>query len=377
MGTAYTPGLKVSPYASVRKMRRLPRKGEVLVQVGDPVHPDTVVARAMLPGNMAIVKVAGQLGVDADEVEPLLRYQVGDTVQKGDLLAEVKGFLGMFKNFAHAPTGGTIETFSPVTGNLGIREPSVPLDVTAYVEGEVVEVMPGDGCVVEARGAFIQGIFGVGGERQGTVYMAVDRPEDTLDADRITPEMAGRIVVGGALVTLDALRKASEAGVSAVVAGGIVDVDVEAYVGHSIGVAITGQEDVVTTLIITEGFGPITMARRTFDLLRTHNGRRASVNGATQIRAGVIRPEVIIPLEAPAAAATASLNGEDGSSALEIGTPIRLIREPYFGELARVTALPPELALIPSGARVRVLEAELRDGRRAVVPRANVEIIEG
>lgn len=377
MGTAYTPGLKVSPYTAIRKLRRLPRKGDVLVNVGDRVQPGTVVARAMLPGNMAIVKVAGVLGVDADEVEHLLRFQVGDTVNKGDLLAETKSFFGMFKNFAHSPTSGLVETFSAVTGNMGIREPSIPLDVSAYVEGHVVEVMPEDGCVVEARGAFIQGIFGVGGERQGIVRVVVDAPGDTLGADLITPELKGHIVVGGSLVTHEALRKASEVGVSAVVAGGIIDVDVETYVGHSIGVAITGQEDVVTTLVVTEGFGPITMAQRTFDLLRAHNGRMASVNGATQIRAGVIRPEVIIPLEAAEAGTHPSPNGDEDSHALEIGTPIRLIREPYFGELASVTALPPELTPIPSGAMVRVLEAELRDGRRAIVPRANVEIIEG
>jgi hypothetical protein len=266
-----------------------------------------------------------------------------------------------------------VETFSGITGNVGIREASIPLDVTAYVEGTVVEVMPEDGCVVEARGAFIQGIFGVGGERQGAVQVVTAGPEDVLTAEIITPAMAGRIIVGGALVTGDALAKAAETGVAAVVAGGVVDTDVEAYVGHSIGVAITGQEDVNTTLIITEGFGRLTMARRTFDLLRANEGRLASVNGATQIRAGVIRPEVIIPLEA---AAQPPPESPDGDHALDVGTPIRVIREPYFGELATVAALPPELTQIPSGALVRVLDATLADGRTVTVPRANVEILE-
>jgi hypothetical protein len=372
MGTAYTPGLKVSPYAVIRKTRRLPRKGDVLVNLGDHVHPDTVVARAMLPGNMSIVKVVAHLGVEPGEVEALLQVKLGDRVEKGQMLAQTKGFLGMFKSESRAPVSGQLETFSHVTANLGIREASVPLDVTAYVEGEVVEVMPEDGCVVEARGAIIQGIFGVGGERLGQVHMVVDSPEKRLTPDLLTPECKGRVVVGGSLVTSEALARAAELGVAAVVVGGIVDVDVETYVGHSIGVAITGQEDVGTTLIITEGFGPITMARRTFDLLAGHEGRTASVNGATQIRAGVIRPEVIIPLDTGPAA---SGDGAD-SHTLDIGTPIRIIREPYFGQLASVAGLPPELTRIPSGAMVRVLEADLRDGRRVVVPRANVEIIE-
>ena len=62
---------------------------------------------------------------------------------------------------------------------------------------------------------------------------------------------------------------------------------------------------------------------------------------------------------------------------LEPGTPIRIIREPYFGKLARVTALPPQPQVVPSGAVVRVLEAELEGGERVIVPRANVEIMAG
>lgn len=376
MGSAYTPGLKVSPFTAIRKVRRLPRKGEVLVRVDDHVHPDTVVARALLPGNMTIVKVAGQLGVDAEEVERLLAVRVDDEVQAGQVLAEAKSFFGMFKARATAPVGGVVETFSSVTGNLGIREAPIPLNVDAYVEGVVVDVMPGDGCVVEAHGAFVQGIFGVGGERQGVIHVVVEDAADVLTADLVREDHTGCILIGGALVTGNALRRASELGVAAVVAGGIVDTDVESYVGHSIGVAITGKEDVVSTLVITEGFGHITMARRTFDLLKRHEGRRASVNGATQIRAGVIRPEVIIPLGRHMEASEARPDNGRDENALEVGTPIRLIREPYFGQIARVAALPPELTRIPSGALVRVLQAELRDGAKVTVPRANVEIIE-
>jgi hypothetical protein len=123
--------------------------------------------------------------------------------------------------------------------------------------------------------------------------------------------------------------------------------------------------------MITEGFGTIPMARRTFALLQELAGSPASINGATQIRAGVIRPELIVPRERPADTAAPPRDGHE----LAIGTPIRLIREPHFGELATVTALPPEPQTIPSGATVRVLEAALPSGEHVTVPRANVEII--
>ena len=62
---------------------------------------------------------------------------------------------------------------------------------------------------------------------------------------------------------------------------------------------------------------------------------------------------------------------------LEVGSSIRVIREPYFGMVGTVTKLPHEPVEIPTGAVVRILEAELADGTTVSVPRANVEIIEG
>jgi len=127
--------------------------------------------------------------------------------------------------------------------------------------------------------------------------------------------------------------------------------------------------------MVTEGFGTIDMAKRTFELFRSLQGKTASINGATQIRAGVIRPEVVVPLsDAPTTIAKDDSDTESGQ--LTFGTPIRVIREPYFGILGSVTGLPEKLQKVESETMVRVLEAKLEDGRTVTVPRANVEILE-
>jgi hypothetical protein len=59
-----------------------------------------------------------------------------------------------------------------------------------------------------------------------------------------------------------------------------------------------------------------------------------------------------------------------------VGTRIRLIREPYFGQFATVTAMPAELHNIETEAMVRVAEVKLDSGDTVLVPRANVEIIQ-
>lgn len=383
MASAYTPGLTVTRATVVRKVRRLPIEGEVLVREGDRVRPEDVVARAFLPGDPHTVNVANLLGAVAQDVPGHMVKRQGDPVEAGEVIARSRGLFGLGAREVRSPITGTVELVSGITGQVTLREPPVPVEVRAYIHGRVAEVMPREGVVVEARGALVQGIFGVGGERSGVLRVAVERPDDVLDAGDVRPDDAGRVLVGGALVTAAALRRAAEAGVTGIVVGGIVDTDLVAFVGHDIGVAITGEEDVPFTLILTEGFGPMPMAERTFRLLRELSGREASINGATQIRAGVLRPEVIVTsaegpdgLEAPRGPEAAESQAAP-AAALEVGTPVRVIREPHFGRLGVVTELPAELVPIETEARVRVVRVRLEGGEEVTIPRANVEIVSG
>jgi hypothetical protein len=374
LGSAYTPGLTVSGDTVVRRTRRLPIKGEVLVKVGDIVGPDDIVARAMLPGPQQAIKLAEELGVEAGEVKGFFKLKIGDSVEAGQLVAETKGmFGGWFRKEVHSKHTGTIESISEITGHVLVREPSLPVEIPAYIRGTVAEAIPSEGAVIEARCAMVQGIFGVGGERNGPVRLAVATPDDLLEAKHVLEDDKGKVLVGGSGVTLEAVRRAVQVGAVGIVVGAVRDVDLTEFLGYDIGVAITGQEDISLTLVATEGFGKLRMAQRTFDLLKSLEGRQASVNGATQIRAGVIRPEIIVPFTQSADAGQA----QEPILALAPGTPIRVIREPYFGRLGKVTGLPSQPQTVDSGARVRVLQAKLDDGQEVTVPRANVEIIAG
>jgi hypothetical protein len=370
MPTAYTPGLQVTDHTIIRKVRRLPLKGDVTAAVGQRVGARDVVARALLPGNLQAVRAADQLGVSPAELLRLLKKHEGDTVTAGEVLAETKGLFGLFGTKFAAPATGAIEYISAVTGTLGLREPAVPLELTAYLAGTVDEVMPEEGVAISTRGALVQGIFGVGGERHGRLLTVADGPDAPLDEARLTDACAGCVLLGGATTNVAQMRKAAEVGAVALIVGAVSDAVLRAYLGFDIGVAITGQEDVPLTLILTEGFGQLPMAARTFVLLNGLQGREASVNGATQIRAGVIRPEIIVPHEDDATEAPPAANSE-----LRPGVRVRLIREPYFGRFATVRTLPPELHQIETEAMVRVVEIDL-DGETALVPRANVEIIQ-
>jgi len=378
MAHSYTPGLRVTPRTVVRKRRILPIPGEVLVQEGQAVTAATVIAKADLPGKVHTVNVVNVLGIVPQEIRRYMVKREGDPVQEGEPIAENRPIIKWLKTRVPAPVTGTVESVSEVTGQVFLREPPKPLALSAYLDGIVVETLAGQGASVETTCSLVQGIFGIGGEATGTIAMGVTDREAVLTPERITDAHRGTILVGGSLIGRDGLARAKQVGVYAIVVGGIHDLDLRALLGRDLGVAITGTEQVGFTLIISEGFGQIAMAKRTFDLLASKAGQRASCSGATQIRAGVIRPEVIIPLEQGSQFTVHSrdIGVASAGGGLKVGDHIRIIREPYFGRICRVATLPAELHLLPTESKARVLEAELDDGQRVLVPRANVELLE-
>jgi hypothetical protein len=373
MSQAYAPALEVSAATHIEKVRELPLPGKSLVAVGDFVaHGDTVLT-AELPGDLMVVRIADRLGFEPEDVLPNCVFKEGDTIVAGQVLCEMKTFFGLFSSQVVSPVSGVVEFFTPRNAHLGIRQAPKPVSVNAYVSGEVVSIESGKRVAIRATGALIQGVFGVGGECHGTIVV-LDAPLSEVITVAILEsareKLAGAVLIGGSCFSLAAITYAAAAGVKAIVTGSIDAETLSSYVGKDIGVSITGDEDIPTTLIITEGFGSLPLSQRVFDLAATLQGKQASVNGATQVRAGATRPEVIVCNESPS-----SEVGESKTRILSPGVAIRMIRVPYFGAFAEVVELPHDLQEIESGAKVRVLKARLSDGREVIVPRANVELI--
>jgi len=370
---AYTPGLKIKSIEQVSKERVLPIEGTVIVEMGDAVDFDSILARTEIPGDAEILNVTEILGVDPGDVFDYSLKKEGDTFEEGELLAKNVAFWGLVKNFVYAPFSGTIESVSGLTGQIIVRQHNVPLEINAYIKGKVVKVLPKKGAVIETKAAFIQGIFGFGGENHGEIAVAVESPEELLTEEKVGLEHQGKVIVGGSGITGEAYQRALEVGVKGIVVGGLDVEDLIEILGEDIGVAITGEENIDITVIATEGFGALPISERTFNLLKNMEGKMSAINGATQIRAGVLRPEIIIPYDNPD---EMDESKEEFSDGMIKGSLVRVIRAPYFGEIAKVKDLPINLQRVESGSSVRVIELELEDGRVVTVPRANVEIIE-
>ncbi len=368
MAQAFTPGLTRAAGLKIVKTRRLPLLGQTLFKVGDSISAEDVVARTELPGPVSVLKISHRLGCQPNELKEFMSVGEGDSISNGQVIAQSKGFMGFFKSEFKSTTDGTIESISKVNGQVYVRGNPIPVEMKGYIDGKIVEVMKDEGVMVETVATMVQGIFGVGGETGGRLVFGVKSPEETLSPSDVNPEMKDAIVIAGACLRQDTIKKAKDVGVRGLVGGALHDKDLRSLLGYDIGVAITGNENIGITLITTEGFGDIEMDSNTWTLLKSCEGKRASINGATQIRAGVLRPEIIIPTPE-----IKSQKSDSGAGSLELGTKVVVIRNPYFGMTGTVSELIVEPQRLESEAKVRVLKVKFDDGKEAMVPRANIE----
>ncbi len=316
--------------------------------------------------------VAFDLGVKPRDLAKFMTCKVGDEVKRGEIIAKKGDMAAYYTRTSKAPVSGVITNINLNTGFVTISRPFKEVVVNAYLRGKVGSIIPKRGAVVEVPAVRLTGIFGVGKEHHGELRVIVDGPGDILTEDRITPDCEGKILVGGSMATNEAIKRAVEIGAKGIIAGTASYLNVIQSLGVKLGVGITGQEEIGMTLILMEGFGKLDMRAEVFEVLKAMDGRLACINGATQIRAGAIRPEVVVPFpEYAGEFAQERMVYED----LVKGLRVRVINDPHFGAKGKIVELPREPVVIETEAKVPVAVVELEDGRTVTVPRANVEIL--
>jgi hypothetical protein len=281
---------------TIRKERRIPSRGDVLVGLGDAVQPDTLVARGIVTNpDVREIKLYVPLDVDPEQTRDYMLKAEGDAVERDEVIAIRRSFFGRQTRVARSPITGTVESYSPRSGRALIRGAPIRVETVAHIPGKVVQIIDAEGAVIEGRGYRFEGAFGVGGEARGTIAVAGENRQEPLTASDINESHKGSVVVGGSIVTLDALKAAQKAGVKAIITGGVDQKDLTYFIGREIGLGVTGDEGVGLTLILLGGFGVNPISTDAFSFLKDHEGRLACVDGSTQIRSRIIRPEIIVP----------------------------------------------------------------------------------
>ena len=97
-------GPRVQEETLVGKVRRIPTQGEVLVNKGDVVTPETLVVRGMvLNPDIREVKIYVQLAVDPPEVEKYMLKEKGQEVKENEAIAIHRSFFGRSTRVCRSP----------------------------------------------------------------------------------------------------------------------------------------------------------------------------------------------------------------------------------------------------------------------------------
>ncbi len=403
----------------LRRERRLPVPGEVLVRAGQRVEPSEVIAQGTLPSEPVSVNIAADLDLSPAAAARRLRVSVGQQVEQGGILAQ-RGGLG--SRASRSPVAGTFAGYDPATGIGLINTPVEPVSVQAHIKGIVTDLIPHYGAVIETPATLIRGIFGVGGEQHGVLKVIVTGNDEPVTADIVDARVAYAIVLGGSEVTAGALRRMIELGARGLITGSIHASELADFLGYSTelralrtltrthlrlpgdGVSYGDGRPPATNiwrlgassaasngwdfpppnpgmpspvppdfvLVVTEGFGSAPMCPRTFELLAAYDGQEIAIDGTTRLRWGLARPEIIIPL----ARTTPVRFLEEGGPKLAVGTNVRLLAHDYLGQIAQVTGLPIGPRTADSGIITLVADVQVPGGQRLRVPTVNLEVLE-
>lgn len=365
--TQLVPSLKLAPHETICKVRELPLAGKILVKVGEDVTENTLVAETSLPGDLQIIRLPEITGLLPETIIRHLKIKVADKIKTDQIIFERAGLFGWFKSQVKAPINGTIEFISEKSAHIGIRLEPKLMQIKAFIAGTVTKVDQNLAVHISTEATVLQGIFGVGKEKIGNLEVLPLATNQALLAENIPEDCQNKILVGGSYTDITAITKAAKLGAVGLICASIEDATLKAYLGYQLGLPITGHEEIPLTIIILEGFGRLDFQSEKLALLNKLNGRLASISGATQIRAGALRPEIIIS-KTPLAAEPEKSRG------LVVGQKIKLIRHPYFGKTALITELPKDLHPLETKALARVLKAQLENGEIITVPRQNVEL---
>jgi len=259
------------------------------------------------------VKISDRLGIKPKHLKGYLKVREGDFVYTGDLLAACRldrankthtmmtDKMSADKmadpvdrqadsatyNSILAPTTGSVTDIDIKKGTITIHYNKIPLRHLAGVTGEISDVIPDREVDIKYSGYKIQGIVGFGSQAMGKLQYYEN-------ISKVKAPEGNAILVINQQIDLAGLNKIAELGYKGLIAPSIHYRQLTAFTGEDIGVALTGNENIPFPIVITQGFGNFPMPEEYCKFFQQKTGSHIFIDGHTQIRAGVIRPQIII-----------------------------------------------------------------------------------
>ncbi len=348
----------VSPYIIIRREVNLPDEalGIIRVRNGATVDIRDVVANGVMSIGYIIVEAANYLGIKTPkELNDLMLVEVGNLVEEGQILAGRSATRG---RRVPAPTRGIISAVD--NGRIIMQKMPDLLDLEAGVRGRVTQVRQGISVTIEATGAQIHGIWGNGKRIISALRKEPEMGLQTATNDMLEMRFSGIVMFTRTPITARSFQVMQEQTLAGIIAPSM-DTNLIELAMQAEGV-----------ILLTEGFGNMSMNPTTFNILEEFDGQQVTVDGHRPNRWETRYPEVLI-----------NVQGRDGQRptrpnvmlSLRAGMSVRLTREPFLGQTGSIINLPKKPVLLDNGLRVPCAEVQLVAGETLFVPLANLEIL--
>ena len=341
------------PLTLVRRERTLPHPGKVLARTGQKVSALDVLAETNINPEYQWLDIAHMLGISPAKTERYMQCQAGDQLARGDVIA---GPYGISNRVVRAPK--ECRVILAGDGQVLLEEVAKPFQLQAGIPGDVVELIPDFGAVIETTGALIQGVWGNGLINYGLMAVLAKKPDHPLVASDLDVSLRGSVVLSGPCQDVEALKLADELSLRGMILSSIsLDLVPVASKAHY-------------PIILIEGFGVRPYNPAAYKLLVTNNRREVALNAEDWNAFTGARPEIVIPLPAPGRTTAPAETGAFGPEKV-----VRVLRAPHNGQIGTIVSLKGNTSF-PIGLYDNALEVRLDDGNVLDLPMANLELIQ-
>jgi hypothetical protein len=336
----------------IQRTRIFPGRGDVLVRVGQKVDASDPIAQFIPEEKFAILNIRKELNLKSTEdSRRAINVKIGDKLKKGDEIAQSSG---SFSRSVRAQYEA--EVINIIGSQVILRLSQIPKTILAGFESIVTEILPFRGVVVETNGALIQGVWGNQKAVSGPIISNMKDVFEELTPGKIDVTFRGSIVFGGYCADSDVLKAA-------------VDLNIKGLILSSMSASLaTAAMNCSIPIILLEGFGPLPVNERAYELIKTNEKKVASLNAIYDVKK-FEKPEIIIQLPVDA------IPPSDGLE-LKTGAVVRINSGTSQGKAAVVRKINETKTMLPSGFRAICAIVETKDEDLISIPLANLDILE-
>jgi hypothetical protein len=346
------PVSHILPLTTIQRRRFLPMAGKVLVRAGQEVTADEVIATTDAFASHISLDLERGLGVPRGKITQYLKRKVGDEVSEGAVIANRSGMLG---RSVRAPRAGKIVTVGG--GQVLLQVSQKPFQLKAGIPGTVIQVEADYGAIIQATGAWVQGVWGNGKVSTGSLSLAVEQPNQAITTKDLDPSLRGQILLAGYCVDPKVFEELMHFKMRGLILGSMST--------RLIPMAMKMPYPVM----VLDGFGSLGINMAAFRLLSSNIEREASLNAAVFNHATGQRPEVIIAMKGQGAPPVPM-----DLQTISVGQQVHILRAPHQGKVGTIERLL-GVVRMPNGLRAEAAEVIISEKDSALVPLANLEIL--